>query len=99
MVAKMQNVQCIMDSVKLCKFTLFGRLRLATIAIWLSAVTGWDVTIEELIKVGIRRINLMRTFNAREGFTRKEDTLPEKFFKPLGGSGPTAGMAVGRDEF
>jgi aldehyde:ferredoxin oxidoreductase len=64
-----------------------------------NAVTGWDVTIEELIQVGLRRINLMRTFNAREGFTRKDDTLPAKFFKPLAGTGPTAGIAVGRQEF
>lgn len=64
-----------------------------------KAVTGWDVTIEELIQVGLRRINLMRTFNAREGFTRQEDTLPKKFFKPLGGSGPTAGITIGREEF
>jgi aldehyde:ferredoxin oxidoreductase len=64
-----------------------------------KAVTGWDVTIKELIQVGLRRINLMRTFNAREGFTRKDDILPNKFFKPLVGSGPTAGISVGREEF
>jgi aldehyde:ferredoxin oxidoreductase len=64
-----------------------------------KAVTGWDVSIDELIQVGLRRINLMRTFNAREGFTRKDDTLPKKFFKPLGGTGPTSGLAVGKKEF
>jgi len=64
-----------------------------------KAVTGWDVSVEELIQVGIRRINLMRTFNAREGFTRNEDCLPVKFFKPLAGTGPTAGVAVGKEEF
>ena len=30
---------------------------------------------------------------------RKEDCLPTKFFKPLVGTGPTSGVAVGRDEF
>ncbi len=62
------------------------------------AVTGWDVSLDELMTVGKRRLNLMRTFNAREGFTRKEDQLPEKFFKPLVGTGPTAGIAVTREE-
>lgn len=35
----------------------------------------------------------------REGFTRKDDTLPKKFFKPLQGTGPTAGVAVDRVDF
>ena len=97
-----QAFYSMMDALTLCQFVygpawcLFGPVE--TVAM-VNAVTGWDVTIEELIQVGIRRINLMRTFNAREGFTREEDTLPDKFFKPLGGSGPTAGIAVGRDEF
>ena len=33
----------------------------------------------------------MRMFNAREGFDRKQDKLPKKFFKALKGTGPTAG--------
>jgi aldehyde:ferredoxin oxidoreductase len=63
-----------------------------------KAVTGWDVTIDELMTIGKRRLNLLRTFNAREGFTRKEDQLPKKFFKPLAGTGPTAGIAVTHEE-
>ncbi|KAF0107163.1 MAG: aldehyde:ferredoxin oxidoreductase [Anaerolineaceae bacterium] len=97
-----QAFYSMMDTLELCQFVygpawcLFGPVE--TVAM-VKAVTGWDVTIEELIQVGIRRINLMRTFNARDGFARKDDALPEKFFKPLGGTGPTAGLAVGRDEF
>ncbi len=63
------------------------------------AVTGWNVTLDELMELGKRRIMLMRTFNAREGFTRKDDVLPKKFFKPLVGTGPTAGRAVTHEEF
>lgn len=97
-----QAFYSMMDTLDLCQFVwgpawcLFGPVETAEMV---RAVTGWDVTIDELIQLGIRRINLMRTFNAREGFTRKEDALPEKFFAPLGGTGPTAGIAVGRDEF
>ena len=64
-----------------------------------SAVTGWDVSLYELMKVGERRLNMLRSFNAREGFTRKDDTLPKKFFQPLAGEGPTAGSALNRAEF
>jgi aldehyde:ferredoxin oxidoreductase len=97
-----QAFYSMMDALTLCQFVygpawcLFGPVETAEMV---KAVTGWDVTVEELIQVGIRRINLMRTFNAREGFTRKEDALPSKFFTPLGGTGPTAGIAVGREEF
>jgi aldehyde:ferredoxin oxidoreductase len=62
------------------------------------AVTGWDVSVDELMTIGKRRLNLLRTFNAREGFTRKDDQLPNKYFKPLVGTGPTAGVTVTREE-
>lgn len=42
---------------------------------------------------------MMRAFNMREGFSRKDDTLPKKFFKPLVGTGPTAGVAIDKEEF
>lgn len=89
MVAKMQNVQCIMDSVKLCKFTLFGRLRLATIATWLSAVTGWDVTVPDLLATGERIFNLKRLYNVACGVTATDDTLPRRLLtepRPDGGA-------------
>ena len=64
----------------------------------IQAVTGWEVTIEELQTVGERRVNMMRMFNAREGITAAEDSLPEKFFKPLKG-GVTGGLKVDRGAF
>jgi aldehyde:ferredoxin oxidoreductase len=51
------------------------------------------------MQVGERRLNMLRQFNAREGFTRTQDSLPKKFFKPLGGAGPTAGVALDENEF
>ncbi|MBK8420414.1 aldehyde ferredoxin oxidoreductase C-terminal domain-containing protein [Candidatus Villigracilis saccharophilus] len=36
--------------------------------------------------VGRRRLDLFRTFNAREGPGRKDDKLPKKFFKALSGT-------------
>ena len=63
-----------------------------------NAVTGWDVTVDELQDVGARRLNLFRVFNAREGLDRKDDKLPNKFFKTLKGTGPTAGFALTHEE-
>ena len=63
-----------------------------------KAVTGWDVTMEDFLAVGERRINTMRIFNAREGIDRKGDALPKKFYKPLIG-GPSDGLSFDKDEF
>jgi aldehyde:ferredoxin oxidoreductase len=62
------------------------------------AATGWDVTVEDLLRVGERANNLARVFNAREGFSRKDDTLPERLFQPLE-NGALAGVAYPREEF
>jgi aldehyde:ferredoxin oxidoreductase len=43
-------------------------------------VLGRQVTAEELKKTGGRIYNLARLFNQREGFDRKDDTLPERIF-------------------
>jgi len=102
LVARTQMMYSLADSLELCQFvwamswTLFGPSELVELV---RAVTGWQVSLYELLKVGERRINLMRVFNAREGFDRRQDELPAKFFRPLGGTGPTAGVSIDRGEF
>ncbi|HWM79444.1 MAG TPA: aldehyde ferredoxin oxidoreductase C-terminal domain-containing protein, partial [Methylomirabilota bacterium] len=61
--------------------------------------TGWQATMEELLEIGERKINLMRAFNAREGMGKESDVLPKKLFQPLAGKGPTAGVALTTEEF
>jgi len=90
-----------LDSVELCQFvwgpgwTLYGPQETADLV---KAVTGWDVSVDELMKVGARRLNLMRVFNSLEGLDRKDDRLPKKFYKALQGEGPTAGIALTHEE-
>lgn len=92
----------ILDTLELCQFvwgpawTLYGPSETVD---FVRAVTGWNVSLDELMKVGQRRLNMLRAFNAREGFTRKDDKLPKKFFKALQGAGPTAGVAIDPAEF
>jgi aldehyde:ferredoxin oxidoreductase len=91
-----------LDSVNLCHFVwgvswpLYGPEQAAAM---IEAVTGWDVTLQELLEVGERRVNMMRAFNAREGIDRDQDTLAAKFFeRPLKG-GPTDGVKVDKAQF
>jgi aldehyde:ferredoxin oxidoreductase len=92
----------LLDTLELCQFvwgpawTLYGPKEVVE---FVNAVTGWDISLYELMKAGQRRLNLLRAFNAREGFDRKDDKLPKKFFKALQGSGPTAGVAIDPMEF
>lgn len=64
----------------------------------IRAITGWNFHLWELMKVGERRVNLLRAFNAREGVGIEADTLPPKFTVPLQG-GPTDGVAITPEEF
>jgi len=45
-----------------------------------EAVTGWPATTWRLMKAVERGMTMMRLFNLREGFTREDDRLPERFY-------------------
>jgi aldehyde:ferredoxin oxidoreductase len=62
----------------------------------LQATTGWDLTGEEVRRIGERIVNLERLFIAREGITRRDDTLPRRFLQePMPeGSGPSTGSVL-----
>ncbi len=52
----------------------------------------------EALKIGERATNMARVFNIREGFSRKDDTLPERIFQGLQ-NGPLKGIPYPREEF
>jgi len=90
-----------LDSLGTCQFAwgptwqLYDLDQLVTVV---RAITGWRTSVRELMLVGERRLNMMRVFNAREGFGRDDDMLPPKGFIALKG-GPTDGVAVSKEEF
>jgi aldehyde:ferredoxin oxidoreductase len=70
-----------LECLVVCKFTLYGKLRGPNFVDMVRTATGWDVTLDELIRVGERSINLKRVISNRLGVTRKDDTLPERILK------------------
>jgi aldehyde:ferredoxin oxidoreductase len=75
----------IMDSLILCKF-LRGVFEdfYAEAATMLQLVTGWDVSAHELRETAARVVGAKRQFNLLAGWTRDEDTLPDRFLdRPL----------------
>jgi len=49
-------------------------------AAFYSAVTGFETTPDELRRAGDRILNLEKVLNVREGFSRKDDRFPERWF-------------------
>ena len=62
-----------------------------------EAITGWDVTTWELMKVGERSTTMARAFNVREGFTKADDNLPKRIHKAFP-TGPIAGIGIGEEK-
>ncbi len=99
---KTQYFCSMLDSLNLCQFACGASWQLygpEEIVKMLRAVTGWNVTIEELLDVGERRLNMMRAFNAREGIGRTQDTLSEKFFQKVLKGGPSDGWKIDKAEW
>jgi aldehyde:ferredoxin oxidoreductase len=76
-----EDKAALMDSLILCKFLrrvledFHGES-----AAMLRAVTGWDVTADELRETARRIVATKRQVNLLAGWTPAEDTLPERFF-------------------
>ena len=64
----------------------------------IRAVTGWDTSLWELVKVAERGKALARVFNSREGFTAKDDRLPNRLHEAFE-DGPLKGVRVDPDKF
>ncbi len=92
-----QYVYSALDSLDLCQFVYGPAWQLydtEQIVEAVRLVTGWeDFTVEELLKLGQRRLNLLRAYNAREGIGREDDRLPKKLYQALTG-GPTDGVKL-----
>ena len=96
----MENWNSFEKAIGLCFFGPAPRsfIQAEDVLTAVRAASGWDVDIDELMRIGERATNLARLFNVREGFTRRDDTLPERLFQPLE-NGALAGVAIPRAEF
>jgi aldehyde:ferredoxin oxidoreductase len=73
---KFQTVFCAFHAPKWNEFSKLIRL-----------ATGMEYSKAQLMETGERIYTLERLFNLREGFTRKDDMIPERYFKeptPIG---------------
>ena len=95
-----QQVWSAYNSVGMCDFVgaPLNTLQLDPMIDYINAVTGWNVSIYELMKVGERNNTLARMFNNREGFTPADDVLPQRMHEGIG-NGAIKGARIDPDEF
>ena len=60
------------------------------------AITGWDLTIYEVMAAGERRITLFQEFNRRHGINRYDDYLPPRMYDEPIPDGAHAGNRIDR---
>ena len=96
MVKELYDENCILHSLLVCDFqSKFIPLSLEDYGQYFQAVTGEEISKEDFLSTAERIETLIRMFNLREGFTRKDDTLPHRtLYEPLP-DGPAKGQCIG----
>jgi len=95
-IARVQKEQALEDSLIACTFGNSG-LDIQKYAQLLSSATGVKgfETANNLLKIGERIVCIERCFNIREGFGRKDDSLPKRMIsEPLKNAGSSTGQTV-----
>jgi len=104
MVVWLEHSNAVSDSLELCKFAgpwiqLDHGYMPEDYAKLLHAVTGVEVTGDQVMKMGEKIINIERLFNLREGITREDDSVVSRLLDEPSPSGPFKGKHLTRAEF
>lgn len=96
----LQQLWNLHNNIGLCMFAgvPYGPWSISKLLDYTRAVTGWDISLWELMKSGERMGVLARVFQVREGISPRQDTLPARLFKPLEG-GALEGAKIDKAEF
>lgn len=87
--AIMQNFAELFNCLKLCQFYM-SSYNIEVLTDFLNAVTGWNMSQQELLQVGERSFNLKRILNISCGLTKIDGILPERITKEPYASGGSA---------
>ncbi len=96
----LQQLYSMYNSIGLCMFTAkpVGPIYINDVVEYLHAVTGWNASLWELMKVGERHSTMARIFNLREGLAARDDVLPPRIHQGLR-NGPMKGQKIDRRRF
>ncbi|MBI3029732.1 MAG: aldehyde ferredoxin oxidoreductase family protein [Candidatus Rokubacteria bacterium] len=95
-----QQLWSFYNAVGMCDFvgTPLNSLEPMPLVSYVNSVTGWNMSLYEVLKVGERANTLARLFNCREGFTPDDDVLPPRLHEGIG-NGPLKGQRIDPAEF
>ena len=83
----------------LCICDFWATLSQERMAELMTLVTGREWTEPEMKEIGVRVINIARAFNQREGFNRKDDTMPKRLANEALQHGAAAGQKIPQEAF
>ncbi len=94
-----ENYKAILDSLGICLFIAYELIEPTPAPIGLfskifNAVMDESISAKELFKMGERIVLIGRAFNLREGFSRGDDTLPQRMLEEPTPDEPAAGLTV-----
>lgn len=103
-VRRCENIYAVGDSVGMCRFTtkLFNSPSLPGYEEFVDQienVTSIVLTRDQIDRIGLNVMGVERLINSRLGVTRKDDTLPRRWFEEAIGVGPYKGEKIDRQEF
>ncbi len=93
-----QDFTSVVNSTVNCLFRTFA-IGVDAFADMLSSITGWDLTSDELMKIGERIYNLERLIMNKYGFDKKDDRLPKRLYTEPLPDGPSKGEVVDAQQF
>jgi aldehyde:ferredoxin oxidoreductase len=94
-VARGAIVKCLEDSIGVCWFASWGYPGIFDlISDAFSAVTGWNLTAEDLWEVGERIITLQQAFNVRQGLRPEDDYNVSARVTEAPPDGPAKGISI-----
>jgi len=79
-----QNWRAFTDSIGICHFAITPPQGIVDI---INAATGWNIDLDETLRIGERVFQLQRALSCRLGVTVKDDCLPDIVMRPLATGG------------
>ena len=83
-VVTLQDWRALCDALGICHWAMMST---QVIIDMINASTGWDVTLDDIMKSGERIFQLTRAMTCKLGATAKDDQLPEIAMRPIVDSG------------
>ncbi|MBR0598392.1 aldehyde ferredoxin oxidoreductase family protein [Sinanaerobacter chloroacetimidivorans] len=96
LVYELAKYSAVKFSLILCDFWALSMDRMAEL---LTIVTGKQFSEEDMDDVAERVLHIARAFNQREGFDRKDDTVPKRIINEALKSGAAAGQRIPEADF